>query len=130
MLTAIKTWICTSFRAGNEFFEKMTEQFDRLYLNDGKGNFTRSAGLPPMYDNKSCVRPFDIDQDGDLDLFVGGRVVGFAYGKIPNSYLLINDGKGRFSDKTAQIAPELRKAGMITDALWMDYDQDKDLRIW
>ncbi|GAB3913999.1 VCBS repeat-containing protein [Larkinella knui] len=112
---------------GNEFFEKMPGQFDRLYLNDGKGNFTRSTGLPPMYDNKSCVRPIDMDNDGDLDLFVGGRVVGFAYGKIPNSYLLINDGKGRFADKTDQLAPELRKAGMVTDALWLDYDQDKDL---
>ncbi|GAB3266561.1 VCBS repeat-containing protein [Larkinella harenae] len=112
---------------GNEFFEKMPEQFDRLYLNDGKGTFTRSNGLPPMYDNKSCVRPVDFDNDGDLDLFVGGRVVAFAYGKIPNSYLLINDGKGRFSDQTDRLAPELRKAGMITDAVWMDYDQDKDL---
>ncbi|MGV3557160.1 VCBS repeat-containing protein [Larkinella arboricola] len=112
---------------GNEFFEKMPEQFDRLYLNDGKGNFTRSNGLPPMYDNKSCVRPVDFDGDGDLDLFVGGRVVAFAYGKIPNSYLLINDGNGRFTDQTDQLAPELRKAGMITDAVWMDYDQDKDL---
>ncbi|MGA0556367.1 VCBS repeat-containing protein [Larkinella sp. VNQ87] len=112
---------------GNEFFEKMPEQFDRLYLNDGKGNFTRSTGLPPMYDNKSCVRPVDFDGDGDLDLFVGGRVVAFAYGTLPNSYLLINDGKGRFSDQTDRLAPELRKAGMITDALWLDYDQDKDL---
>ncbi|MFC5409938.1 VCBS repeat-containing protein [Larkinella bovis] len=112
---------------GNEFFEKMPEQVDRLYLNDGKGNFSRSNGLPPMYDNKSCVRPVDFDGDGDLDLFVGGRVVAFAYGKVPNSYLLINDGKGRFTDKTDQLAPELRKVGMVTDAIWMDYDQDKDL---
>ncbi|WP_234735677.1 VCBS repeat-containing protein [Tellurirhabdus bombi] len=112
---------------GNEFFEKMPEQFDRLYLNDGKGNFTRSNGLPPMYDNKSCVRPVDFDGDGDLDLFVGGRVVAFAYGKSPNSYLLINDGKGRFTDKTDQLAPQLRKTGMVTDAIWMDYDNDKDL---
>lgn len=112
---------------GNEFYDKMTEQFDRLYLNDGRGNFSRSVNaLPPMYDNKSCVRPFDIDADGDLDLFVGGRVVGYGYGKTPNSYLLINDGKGRFSDKTDQLSTGLRKAGMITDAVWADYDGDKD----
>ena len=112
---------------GNEFYEKMPEQFDRLYLNDGRGAFSRATtALPPMYDNKSCVRPFDIDGDGDLDLFVGGRVVGFGYGKSPNSYLLINDGKGHFSDQTETRATGLRKAGMITDAVWSDYDGDKD----
>ncbi|MFD2932438.1 VCBS repeat-containing protein [Spirosoma flavum] len=117
---------------GNEFYDKMSEQFDRLYVNDGKGNFSRATtALPPMYDNKSCVRPFDIDHDGDLDLFVGGRVVGFGYGKSPSSYLLINDGKGRdgqphFSDQTDKLAAGLRKAGMITDAVWADYDGDKD----
>jgi enediyne biosynthesis protein E4 len=111
---------------GNEFYGKMPEQFDRLYLNDGQGNFRREPkALPPMYDNKSCVRPFDMDGDGDLDLFVGGRVVGFAYGEIPNSYLLINDGKGHFTDKTDQLAPKLRKAGMVTDALWADIDGDR-----
>ena len=112
---------------GNEFYDKMPELFDRLYLNDGQGNFSRSLNaLPPMYDNKSCVRPFDVDQDGDLDLFVGGRVVGFGYGKSPASYLLINDGNGTFTDKTDKLAPGLRKAGMITDAVWADYDGDKD----
>lgn len=112
---------------GNEFYNKMPEQFDRLYLNDGQGKFSRATNaLPPMYDNKSCVRPFDIDHDGDLDLFVGGRVVGFGYGQSPNSYLLVNDGKGRFSDQTDKLSTGLRKAGMITDAIWTDYDGDKD----
>ena len=112
---------------GNEFYNKMPEQFDRLYLNDGRGNFSRAlTALPPMYDNKSCVRPCDIDHDGDLDLFVGGRVVGYSYGKSPNSYLLINDGKGHFADHTDQLSTGLRKAGMITDAVWADYDGDKD----
>lgn len=117
---------------GNEFYGKMLQQFDRLYINsplsagEGPGvRFTKSP-LPPMYDNKSCVRPFDFDGDGNLDLFVGGRVVGYQYGKSPNSYLLVNDGKGNFSDQTDKRAPELRKAGMVTDALWMDYDQDND----
>ncbi|SOD95595.1 VCBS repeat-containing protein [Spirosoma fluviale] len=112
---------------GNEFYNKMPEQFDRLYLNDGKGGFTRSLNaLPAMYDNKSCVRPFDVDNDGDLDLFVGGRVVGFGYGKSPNSYLLINNGKGTFTDQIDKLAPGLRNVGMVTDAVWADYDGDKD----
>ena len=112
---------------GNEFYDKMPEQFDRLYLNDGRGNFSRATNaLPPMFDNKSCARPCDVDGDGDLDLFVGGRVVGFGYGKSPNSYLLINKGKGKFSDQTDKLAAGLRKAGMITDAVWADYDGDKD----
>ncbi len=115
---------------GNEFYDKMPEQLDRLYINDGKGNFKRDAqALPAMFDNKSCVKPFDIDNDGDLDLFVGGRVMGFQYGVSPNSYLLINDGKGHFTDQTDEIAPKLRNIGMVTDALWTDIngDNQKDL---
>jgi hypothetical protein len=111
--------------AGNEFYGKMAQQLDRLYINDGKGNLTRSSGqLPDMYENTSCVRAFDFDKDGDQDLFVGGRVVAYQYGQIPNSYLLVNDGKGNFTDQTDKLAPELRKAGMTTDAQWTDYNQD------
>ena len=112
---------------GNEFYGKMVQQFDRLYLNDGEGSFTKSDNLPPMFDNKSCVAPEDFDQDGDIDLFVGGRVVGYGYGNIPNSYLLENDGNGNFTDRTEKLAPALRKAGMVTDAEWADYDNDGDM---
>ena len=112
---------------GNEFYDKMTQLLDRLYINDGKGNFQKNTtALPPMYDNKSCVRPCDFDKDGDLDLFVGGRVVAYNYGKSPRSYILVNNGKGKFSDLTTTIAPELREAGMITDAIWADLDKDGD----
>ena len=112
---------------GNEFYDQMPEQFDRLYTNDGKGNFTRALNaLPPMYDNKSVVRPCDIDRDGDTDLFVGGRVVGYSYGASPRSYLLVNDGKGHFADKTIALAPELQEAGMLTEAIWSDIDHDGD----
>lgn len=119
---------------GNEFLNQMPELADRLYLNDGEGRFSSApkGALPPMFDNKSCVRPADFDRDGDVDLFVGGRVVGYAYGQTPRSYMLVNDGKGtggapQFSDQTDRLAPELRRAGMITDATWTDTDGDKDL---
>ena len=112
---------------GNEFYGNMVEQFDRLYINDGKGNFARGKNnLPPMFDNKSCVRPCDFDKDGDIDLFVGGRVLAYNYGKMPNSYLLVNDGIGNFKNQISTIAPALENAGMITDASWSDYDKDGD----
>jgi hypothetical protein len=112
---------------GNEFYDKMPEQFDRLYKNDGKGNFTRDVkALPAMYDNKSVVRPCDFDRDGDMDLFIGGRVVAYHYGYSPKSYLLVNNGKGQFADKTQALAPELREAGMLTEAIWADFDKDGD----
>ena len=112
---------------GNESFGNSIEQFDRVYRNDGKGNFTRDKdALPPMFTNKSCVKPFDLDKDGDLDLFVGGRVVPFNYGKTPKSYLLVNNGKGIFADKTKELAPEIETAGMVTNAIWADTDKDGD----
>lgn len=113
---------------GNEFFGKMKQQFDRFYRNDGAGSFTRDRNaLPEMFGNKSCVRPFDFDKDGDLDLFVGGRVVAYQYGESPRSYILVNDGKGNFSDETSRYCPDLLNAGMITDAIWADTDHDGDV---
>jgi enediyne biosynthesis protein E4 len=113
---------------GNEFVSDMVELRDRLYLNDGKGTFTKSAdALPTMNANKSCVVPADFDQDGDIDLFVGGRVIAYKYGINPESFLLVNDGKGHFTDKTNQLAPNLKNVGMVTDAVWTDLDNDKDL---
>ena len=112
---------------GNEFYGDMEQQFDRLYLNDSKGHFTKSVnGLPKMFDNKSCVKPCDFDQDGDIDLFVGGRVVAYDYGKSAKSYLLVNNGKGKFTDETEKIAKDMRFAGMTTDAIWADWDKDGD----
>ncbi len=96
---------------------------DRLYLNDGKGNFTRSRGaLPDLRVSKSCVRAADVNGDGHADLFVGGRVVPGRYPETPPSYLLLNDGKGHFTDRTADLAPMLRKIGLVTDAAWADLD--------
>ena len=102
---------------------------DRLYLNDGDGNFTRDlSALPGISDAGSVVCPADFDNDGDLDLFVGGRVIPGSYPHAPGSYLLINE-HGRFEDVTLTSAPSLERIGMVTDAHWvdMDADQDKDL---
>ena len=99
---------------------------DRLYLNDGKGNFRQTLNaLPKMLSSKSCVRVTDFNQDGHPDLFIGGRVIPGRYPETPASYLLINDGKGNFKDLIKTIAPQLQKAGMITDAAWVDLNGDK-----
>ncbi|MBP6755324.1 MAG: VCBS repeat-containing protein [Bacteroidia bacterium] len=114
--------------AGNEFYGDMPNQQDCLYINDGKGNFIKALkNLPKMLMNTSCVRPCDFDKDGDIDLFVGGRVVSNSYGLVPQSFLLENDGKGIFKDVTKQKAKGLAFSGMITDATWQDIDGDKDL---
>lgn len=98
---------------------------DRLYLNDGKGNFTKAANaLPVMHVSKSCVRVSDVNGDGHPDLFVGGRVIPGRYPETPQSYLLINDGKGQFTDKITELAPALQKIGMVTDAVWIDMNGD------
>lgn len=109
---------------GSEFEANDQRLQDRLYLNDGKGNFTRSvASLPQMLTSGSCAIAADYDMDGDLDLFVGGRVVPGAYPKSPRSYLLRND-KGKFTDVTTAIAPGLETVGMVSGAVWTDTDND------
>ena len=97
---------------------------DRLYRNNGHGSFSiDTAALPKLTASGSCVRASDFDQDGDLDLFVGGRVVPGSYPLPATSYLLQNN-KGKFTDVTASVSPALAKAGMITDGLWSDFNQD------
>ncbi|MFK8103794.1 MAG: VCBS repeat-containing protein [Saprospiraceae bacterium] len=111
----------------NEFPEQSPLLQDRLYLNDGKGNFKKANNrLPKMLTSGLRVRAADFDGDGDQDLFVGGRVVPAKYPQTPRSYLLQND-KGYFKDVTKSIAPELASCGMVTDAIFTDVDQDKDL---
>ncbi len=98
---------------------------DRLYLNDGKGNFTKDdKALPVMHVSKSCVRVADINGDHFPDLFVGGRVIPGQYPVSPQSFLLLNDGKGHFTDATTSIAPSLQHIGMVTDAAWLDLNGD------
>ena len=95
----------------HDFTESDPLLSDRLYLNDGKNNFIKSNGLPEIKGSKSCVRIEDINADGSPDIFVGGRVVPGRYPETPRRYILINDGKGNFSDQTEKICPELSKAG-------------------
>ena len=77
-----------------------------------------------MHGSKLCVAAADIDKDGDIDLFVGGKSVPGAYPEISPSYLLLNDGKGKFTDMIAQAAPSLQKPGLVTDAVWTDVNKD------
>lgn len=100
---------------------------DRLYLNGGNGDLKHATGkIPPMNESGSCAVAGDFDKDGDMDLFVGGRVLPRKYPLSPRSYLLVNEG-GRFTDQTDSLAPGLVTPGLITAALWTDYDQDEDL---
>lgn len=103
---------------------------NRLYLNDGKGNFTRSKNsLPSVNTNVSVVVSCDYDNDGDNDVFIGSRSIPGIFGLTPKHLLMENDGKGKFTNVTDKIASKLNDFGMITDAKWEDIDQDgkKDL---
>jgi enediyne biosynthesis protein E4 len=110
---------------GSEFSDMAPALQDRLYLNDGRGTFRKTQGqLPAEAISGSCVIAADYDRDGDVDLFVGGRVMPGRYGNDPQSMLLQNDGRGRFTDVTAKLAPDLTRVGMVTDALWNDLTGD------
>ena len=112
---------------GNEFEDQTNSYKHRLYKNDGKGNFTNDyRSLPDFAVSGKEVTSADFDGDGDLDLFVGGRLTPAKYPFAPRSYLLINN-NGVFEDKTKELAPDLMNPGLVTDAKWFDYDGDKDL---
>lgn len=101
---------------------------DKLYINDGRGHFKiDSLILPKNYTSKSCVRVADYDKDGDLDIFVGGRVEPWNYPKPVSSFIYRNDSKKgliRFTDITSLVANSLNNIGMVCDALWTDFDND------
>lgn len=113
---------------GNEYYGRDKNLLPRVYINDGKAQFKRlEHAFDSLYLTASCVATSDFNNDGFPDLFIGGRAVPWEYGQIPRSYLLQNDGSGRFRDVTAIKAKELAKAGMVTRADWVDIDQDKDI---
>ncbi|MEX0894877.1 MAG: VCBS repeat-containing protein [Balneolaceae bacterium] len=98
---------------------------DRLYINEGNGEFEKSSGrLPEIFVNGSVVRAADFDHSGSVDLFVGGRSIPYRYGDSPRSFLLSNDGSGYFSDVTEKVAPILMNVGMVTDAQWANIGHD------
>jgi enediyne biosynthesis protein E4 len=112
---------------GNEYYGTDEHLLPRIYLNDGKANFTK---LQNAFSNiaitPSCIIANDFNGDGFSDLFLGGRTVPWNYGEIPHSYLLQNDGKGKFIDVTDKYAKDLTKIGMVTNAVWFDIDKDND----
>ena len=111
----------------NEFEPGVPALQDRLYRNDGRGHFSRSAASLPGGKPfaTACVCPADVDGDGDLDLFVGMRLVPGNYGQSPTSFMLLNDGRGQFQPALQQY-PALRALGMVTAAAWADVDGDRD----
>jgi hypothetical protein len=110
---------------GNEFEKTDPNLKDRLYINKGKGNFIKSKGnLPDYVTSGSIVKAADYDSDGDLDLFVGGRILPNEYPYAPQSSLLQNNGIGVFQDVTESIANGLKNIGMVSDALWTDFNGD------
>jgi hypothetical protein len=118
-------YVCSGGAGEIEFQPELLQ--DRLYIHEENG-FVRKE-LPIISSSTKTVKAIDFDQDGDLDLFVGGRNVPGKYPKTPKSYLLENDGKGNFTDVIKTVAPSLEYAGMITDALVTDFNNDgkKDL---
>ncbi|HKZ35998.1 MAG TPA: VCBS repeat-containing protein, partial [Chryseolinea sp.] len=112
---------------GNEFESESKYYQHRLYFNDSKGNFTaRKETLPEMNASGSCAIAADFDKDGDLDLFIGGRLTPHGYPKAGQSYILQNN-KGVFADVTDQIAPGLKNIGMVTAGLWTDVNNDNQI---
>lgn len=114
---------------GNEFQKDAIEFQDRLYFNDGTGLFTKvEDALPELYSSGSKVYPNDLDDDGDLDLFVAGRQVSWSYPEPASSTILLNE-NGKFEDVTKTMAKDLIDIGMVNDACWTDFDGDgkKDL---
>ncbi|MCB0562774.1 MAG: VCBS repeat-containing protein [Phaeodactylibacter sp.] len=112
---------------GNEYWDQQEPLRQRAYINDGKGNFRGDENLfPGAFMTASCVLPADVNGDGLVDFFFGGRAVPWNYGKIPDSYLFINKGQGIFEEATEQYAAGLKQVGLVKNGSWTDIDQDGD----
>ena len=112
---------------GNEDDLREPVYAQRFYLNQGKGVFTATSDrLPPMMTSAFRAAAADIDNDGDLDVFIGGRTTPAHYPFAPRSFLLVNDGSGHFADATNALAPEAMGPGLVTDMRFADMDGDRD----
>jgi hypothetical protein len=113
---------------GNEYYGKDEHLSPRIYINDGAAKFTKlENAFQNLYLSASVVKPCDFNKDGFQDLFIGGRSVPWEYGETPRSYLLENDGTGKFTDVTEKMAKGLATKGMVTHAGWVDVDKDNDM---
>ncbi|MCU0357583.1 MAG: VCBS repeat-containing protein, partial [Cyclobacteriaceae bacterium] len=114
---------------GHQYSFSAIEYHDRLYLNDGKGNFRKATSFlngPVIAESTSFVLPLDFNSDGRTDLVVGNRLIPFYYGQPANTYLLRNEGNGRFTDVTKEYASGFLKLGLARDGALLDYDRDGD----
>lgn len=110
---------------GNEYYGEDRHLLPRVYLNDGKANFSLKAdAFAGINVTQGTIATADVNGDGFPDLFIGGRAIPWQYGVTPTSYLLLNDGTGKFKDVTAEMATGLSKAGFVTKAVWSDVDGD------
>lgn len=108
----------------SEFMPDAAEYQDRIYTNDGKGNFSEHKEILPAFRSSgTVVRAADFDGDGFMDLFVGGRTPIAQY-PLPDQSLILKNNHGKLEDVTDTVAPGLRRVGMVTDALWTDVDGD------
>ena len=113
---------------GSEFTKFSTELRDRMYINSGNNNFIKTNQVLPndKFESSSVIEHFDYDMDGDNDLFIGIRLIPQEYGVPGDGFILNNDGNGYFQNVTKEIAPDLLNVGMVTDAKWVDIDNDDD----
>src|SRR5215203_1604106 len=112
---------------GNEFYGLNEHNSPRVYLNGSNGRLTRlQNAFTNLYVTASCVIPYDLNNDGYEDLFIGARTIPWEYGQVPRSYLLLNNKKGKFIDVTDTYAPDLATLGFVTNAVWFDIDGDGD----
>lgn len=112
---------------GNEYYGTDVRLLPRVYLNNGNGIFSRKAdAFSNIFLTASCLLPQDVNGDGAVDLFIGARAVPWEYGLKPQSYLMLNDGTGKFSDATEAYSRELAKVGFVKNGHWVDQDRDGD----